>query len=127
MTTLSNELQRYLDFLGKQGHHPPAHRLRIVEIAAGAPVDSFGRIRVGRHEVREPAEYEARFEVLMKLGLPWMNVSCYGVKDDGTLIVGIEVPSAPAKPSVRTSVNFSGPTAKVVGGGWRVDQVLSIE
>jgi hypothetical protein len=101
-------------------------RIPASQFAAGAPIDSLGRIRVQRHEVRAPADYEARFEELMKAGLPWLNVSCYGV-EDGTLIVGIEVPSAQAKPSGRTSVNFSGPTAKVLGSGWRADQVVSIE
>jgi hypothetical protein len=89
-------------------------------------MDSLGRIRLQRHEVREPADYEARFDELMKAGLPWLNVSCYGV-EDGVLIVGIEVPAAGAKPSSRTSVNLSGPAAKVIGSGWKADQVLSIE
>ena len=126
MSALANELQRFLDFLGKQGHQLPTRRLRIAEIPAGAPIDSLGRIRVRRDEMRAPADYEVRFQELMKAGLPWLNVSCYGV-EDGTLIVGIEVPPAPAKPSGRTSVNFSGPTAKVLGSGWRADQALSIE
>jgi hypothetical protein len=126
MSALANELQRFLDFLGKQGQQPPTRRLRVVEIPQGAPVDSLGRIRLPRQEVRDPADYEVRFDELMKAGLPWLNVSCYGV-EDGMLIVGIEVPAAGSKPSSRTSVNFSGPTAKVIGSGWKVDQVLSIE
>jgi hypothetical protein len=126
MSALSNELQRLVEFMGRQGQQPPTRRLRIVEIPQGAPVDTLGRIRVQRQEVRAPAEYEARFDELMREGLPWLNVSCYGV-DDGVLIVGIEVPVASVKPSSRTSVNFSGPSAKVIDNGWRVDQVLSIE
>jgi hypothetical protein len=126
MSTLANELQRFLDFLGNQGLQPPTRKSRIVEIPQGAPVDPLGRIRLQRHEVRDPADYEARFDELMKAGLPWLNVSCYGV-EEGTLIVGIEVPAVPPKPSSRTSVNFSGPTAKVVGSGWKIDQVLAID
>lgn len=100
--------------------------MRIVEIRSGAPTDQFGRIRVHRRDLRAPEDYEARFDELMNAGLPWLNVSAYGV-DESALIVAIEIPIATSNRESRTSVNFSGPVAKVIGQGWKADQVLSIE
>ena len=126
MTILADELQRLLGFLEEQGRRPPTRQLRIVEVPHGAPLDPLGRIRLRRNEVHEPSDYEPRFNELMKAGLPWLNVTCYGVQDD-TLLVGIEVPTAPVTPSSRTSVNFSGPAKRVVDNEWKVDQVLVID
>jgi hypothetical protein len=77
--------------------------------------------------VREPEQYEARFDELMKVGFPWMNVTCLGVID-GMLLVGVELPRvAPPEPAKRTSINLSGPMAKVLNSGWSAEEVLSIE
>ncbi len=126
MTALANELQRLLDFLRKQGHQLPTTRLRIVEVPHNFPVDTEGRIRVHYGDLREPQDYEARFEELLAAGFPWLNVSCYGVLDQA-LVIAIEVPAPPLRPATRTSLNFSGPIAKVLNHGWSADQVLAIE
>jgi len=118
MSALANELQRFLVFLGNQGQQPPTRRLRIVEVPRPASLDQLGRIRLLRDEIREPADYETRFDELLKAGLPWLNMTCFGV-EDGSLIVGIELPAPASKKSLRTSVNFSGADAKLLGNGWR--------
>jgi len=125
MSELSNRLQGLLDFLEKRGHSPPTRKLRIVEITRRAPTDAQGRIRIKRSELRDPAEYEARFDTFVKAGMPWINVSCVGVLGE-FLVVGIEVPEAPPKPADRTSVNYSGPSATVLGHAWDVSGVLEI-
>jgi hypothetical protein len=126
MSALTVQLERLLDFLEKRGHKVPTRRLRIVEIPHDAPVDQSGRMLVRRGDLREPLDYEARFDQLLAAGLPWLNVSCYGVLDE-TLIIAIEKPRPPSKPADRTSVNFSGPNAAVLSHGWNADQVLSVE
>jgi hypothetical protein len=75
------------------------------------------------------AEYEDRFDELMNAGLPWINMSCYGVHD-GILIIGIESArpqNAQRGPVGRTSVNYAGPPVAVVQHGWDANEALTIE
>jgi hypothetical protein len=63
----------------------------------------------------------------MTVGLPWVNMSAYGI-DAGFLIVGIEVPLRQAgKAANRTSINYSGPTAGVLQRAWDAAEALAIE
>jgi hypothetical protein len=126
MSALEDELGRLLDFLDRQGPRPPTRRLRIVEIPHGMPIDQRGRVRVQKSQLCEPVAYEARFNELLTGGLPWLNMSCYGVSDD-TLIVAVELPTPPSKRAAKTSVNLSGPSAAVLADAWNAGQVLSLE
>jgi hypothetical protein len=126
MSDLSNVLQDLLDFLGRRGLAPPTRDIRLIEIGLDTPNDKGGRPRVKRSALLQPSEYEHRFSELMGSGLPWINVSCYGVDDD-KLIVGIEAAKPTAKATLRTSVNYAGPSAAVLAHAWSVDESLAIE
>jgi hypothetical protein len=104
---------------------PPGGTVRIVEVPPGAAVDGSGRIRIASSALHDVEQYEARFEALMQAGLPWINVSCYGVLDQH-LIVAIELPAQTGARSARTSINYSGPPAAVVGNNWNADQLIAL-
>ena len=128
MTQLTQCLQELFAFLAKQQLLPPSRDVRIIEIRRDTPLDVRGRFRVPRNALREPSDFESRFEEIAKYGLPWVNMSCYGVHE-GLLIVGIELPEAEAKdrPSTRLIVNYSGPAACVIEHGWQIDPIAVIE
>ena len=126
MGSLSDALQGLFEFLKKQGEAPPTREVCVLEIGADRSVDQLGRFLVRADELREPGGYEARFEVLMKSGLPWINVSCVGVIG-GKLVVGIEFPRASSDSSARTSLNYSGPVKAVLDQNWNADPVLVLQ
>ena len=123
MSSFANAIQGLLEFLKKQGSAPSMRQLLVVEVRTDTPTDERGRLLIGRNELRDPSDYEARFEALMKSGLSWLNLSCVGIAD-GKLIVTIELPRASSETSTRTSVNYSGPSRVVLDHGWDAGQVL---
>lgn len=67
------------------------------------------------------AEFASRFDVLLRAGYPWINLSAYGVFRE-ELIVGLEIPSYTGNvPIGRTSVNYSGVS---LGTGWKLRLTL---
>jgi hypothetical protein len=100
--------------------------MRVVEISPACASDERGRPRVSKDALQKVASYERRFEALVTSGLPWINVGCYGIRD-GFLVIGIEVSRPSAKPAVRASINYSGPSAAVVRRAWDVGEALTIE
>ena len=109
------------------GLSPPSREVRIVEIDPRTPVDEQSRPRVQRRQLHEPASYAPRFYELMKAGLPWINLGCYGCHE-GFLIVAVETGEhSLATPGGQTSVNYSGPAAVVLRHGWDVKETLAIE
>jgi len=125
MSELSNTLVALLDFLRERGLSPPVQTIRVVEIGPDTPIDPRGRYRIQPADLREPHDYEERFDTLMKSGLPWINASCYGVHDD-RLIVAFELPRRTSRVTARTSLNYSGPQNSVLDDGWSVEHVLAI-
>jgi hypothetical protein len=119
-------LEGLVAFLIANGNPPPTLSFRIVEIRSDASVDHRGRICVKRSEFVEPTQYEQRFDELLKIGLSWINVCCYG-RDGDQLIIGIEVPKGTPIQVTPTSVNYSGPSDAVLGNNWRADEMLVIE
>jgi hypothetical protein len=126
MSSLSDALQGLFDFLKKQVGAPPTREVCVLEIGADTNVDQLGRFLIRPSELREPGGYETRFEVLMKSGLPWINVSCVGVIG-GKLVVGIEFPRPSSESSARTSLNYSGPVKAVLDENWNADPVLVLQ
>ncbi len=128
MSALSSSLIQLLEFVSRQEPLPPSREVRIVEIPQHAPLADNGRIRVSRASLRTPAEYESRFEDLLSLSLPWINMSCYGVYN-GFLIVGIELPGSRRNvDSVSPpSINYSGPQARVIEHDWNALEALAVE
>jgi hypothetical protein len=126
MSSFPNAIQGLLEFLKQQGIAPPTRELAVVEVGPDTPSDEHGRLLVGRSALRDPSDYEARFEALMQSGLAWLNVSCIGVAS-GKLIVTIELPRASSATSARTSVNYSGPSKLVLDHGWDAAQVLVLK
>jgi hypothetical protein len=126
MSSLSDALQGLFEFLKKQGEAPPTREVCVLEIGADTRVDHLGRFLIRPGELREPGGYEARFEDLMRSGLPWINVSCVGVVD-GQLVVGIEIPRASSARSTRTSLNYAGPVKAVLDQNWNADPVLVLQ
>jgi hypothetical protein len=139
MSALSNHLERLLGWLESIGRTPPSRDVRIIEITEFDP--RSGKYHARKGELREPSEYESRFDELLRTGYDWLNMSCYGVYD-GFLIVAIEVPSATVPewtasgwsqqaralyPGCFTSVNLSGPQPGSGDDRWCVKSVLAIE
>lgn len=127
MSALSLHLDALIMWMEKIGLSPPSREVRIVEIDPRAPVNERGRPRVRRGQLHKAASYAARFYELMKAGLPWINLSCYGCHE-GFLVVAIETgENAFTAPGGPTSVNYSGPPALVLRHGWDVKEALAIE
>ncbi len=126
MTTLAESLTTLERFLRERGLELPFNEVGIVEVGPGASMDDRGRLRIPRGEVHSPESYSPRFEQLTRLGLPWINLSAYGL-GEGRLIVAVEIPNPPARRSDRTSINYSGPPAGVLKDDFRVDSILLIE
>ncbi len=79
-----------------------------------------------RADYRAPTDYEARFQELLVSGIPWINVSCYGM-DDRKLVVAVEIPGNSCRQANRTSINYSGPPRAVSDHGWDAKEALAIE
>lgn len=126
MNDLSSALQELLNFLETRGLVPPTRNIFVIEMQADTPRDARGRLQVGRSALRDPTEYEARFESLMLAGLSWLNLSCIGVAE-GRLIVTVETPRSASGVSARTSVNYSGPSRAALEYGWDASAVLAIQ
>jgi hypothetical protein len=125
MSQLTQALQELLAFLGRAGCPPATQRIMIVEVGT-SPCHADGRIKVQRSDLRSPDEYSSRFDELLSLGMPWINLSCYGIDGD-VLIVAVELPRPGYAHCTRTSLNLSGPTNAVVERAWDVSRVLAIE
>jgi hypothetical protein len=128
MGQLSNCLEQLFEFLTNRQLFPPSRDVRIVEVGRATEVDRRGRLQLSAAALKEPAAYEARFDEIVKSGLPWINISCYGVHK-GLLIVAVEIPGSGAgiRSSKPLSVNYSGPTDSVIKHGWDVSSIATIE
>ena len=126
MNSFSDALNALFKFLDEEGQPPPTREVCVIEIPVDARMDERGRVRIARTDFRDPADYESRFEMLIKSGLPWVNISCYGVLD-GKLVVAIEPSRAPASLTTRTSLNYSGPVTAARQQDWSVDPVLVVD
>jgi hypothetical protein len=128
MSTLTTNLEELFKFLNERRQTPPLLDVRLIEITRRTPYDDRGRLRIRNDSLQSPADYESRFEELMQSGLPWLNMSCYGVYQ-GFLIIGIELPNdMPRKGALRRpSVNYSGPPNSVIQQGWDLIESMVIE
>lgn len=126
MSILSDELKALITFMAKSCQPPPLRGMRIVEVGSHNETDVCGRLRVRQDQFCAPEHYESRFKELIEQGLPWLNLSCFGIHN-GFLIVGVETPNQCSRPSRRTSVNYSGPPVSVLDRGWDAYQILAIE
>jgi hypothetical protein len=71
--------------------------------------------------------FAERFDQLLSLGYPWINLSAAGVLR-GALLVTVETPTYTQADIDFTSVNASGPPALVQQrAGWRIDDLVLIE
>lgn len=126
MKQLATCLKALHAFLMARGVAPPTWDVEIVEIAPTVELDSLGRLRIARKDIRTASEYAGRFDELMSASLPWLNVTCYGA-DGPKILIGIETPTMSLARSTRTLVNYSGPAASVILGNWTMDSVLVID
>ena len=84
----------------------------------------IGGWQITRKSLVTPEDYEQQFETLAHAGYSWINLSLYGVYE-GSLIVGIELPSEPGKvPPGKTSINFSGPAIRNGKVDWQLRLAL---
>ena len=124
MPALDTHIERLLRWLEGIGLEPPSKDVLIVEVNHVRQSD--GTVHVRRTDFRDPSDYTIRFDELLEVGYPWLNMSCYGIYG-GRLIVAVEVPSPrPLQPGRPTSVNLSGPSRIVLDSEWRADSVLKI-
>jgi hypothetical protein len=132
MSVLSENLDELFHWLESIGFPPPSRDVRIVEIKKGITnLDDRGRFHVRQDELRQPSDYEARFEELLQMGFSWLNLSCCGVYDS-FLVVSIEVPANPTisralYPEFVTPVNHSSPSLHSLDREWSVDGILVID
>ncbi len=128
MSALLDSLQYLFQFLEKGGNPSPSLDVLLIEIGHDTATDDRGRLRIRRDALRKPSDYESRFEELLHSGMPWLNVSCYGVYE-GFLIVSIEIPQGiPENARAdRLSINYSGPPLTVIQHGWDVTEIAVIE
>jgi hypothetical protein len=126
MSALSSALERAMRFAVASGLDAPFTQVRMIEVNHLAR-DSRGRCRVRRKDLRAPGEYEARFDELLSLGFPWINLWVCGVLGD-SVIVAVELPrTRPEQPCPVTSVDHSGPTERARAAGWSAAEDLALE
>jgi hypothetical protein len=126
MSSLSTALERAMRFAVVSGLDVPFTQVRLIEVNHGA-CDSRGRCRVRRKNLRSPSEYEDRFDELLSMGFPWINLWACGVLGD-SLIVAVELPrTRPDEPCPTTSVNHSGPTERSRAARWSATEDLAFE
>lgn len=65
-------------------------------------------------------EFAPRFDELRRMGYGWLNFNIAGLHA-GQLVIHIEKPFAPQPGWPRTSVNFSGPSDRVIANEGVVD------
>jgi len=126
VSALRDSLNRLFAFLADARIEIPTEQVWILELRSNVARDERGRLRVSRAELRGPEAYETRFNEILASGLPWINVSCWGV-DGQRMIVVVETPSAIGLPSPWTSINYSGPTNGTRARGWDVGELLALE
>lgn len=120
MSALARELSGLMAWLSHLDP-PPAKGISILEVDLGA---AWGPAK--RSDLRTPELYEARFESLITSGLPWINLSCYGLDGD-MMIVAVELPRQLPDGSTQTSVNFSGPSRAALKLNWSAAAVFDTE
>jgi hypothetical protein len=109
MPDFKGHLKRLEEFLRGLPDCPAWKTIEIVE------TDQQGNI-IGVPVTVE--QFEDRFDMLMKAGLPWINLSALGTHADN-LVVTVEKPQPTG--STGTSVNLSGPPDRVrKQPGWRI-------
>lgn len=124
MAVLSDKLVELGEFLRVSGGPTAWRGIKIFEV--GSHYDDDGRPRVSGDRLIPEESYSARFDVLLTNGLPWINLSCYGMHD-GFLVVGVEVSNPSATLVLNTSINYSGPPTSVLSPQWDSSPALIIE
>jgi hypothetical protein len=123
MNRLNDRLAELVEFL-KPLQPPRTSPVTMIEISGKASLDPTGRLLVPPEMFASVEGYAARFEQLLDLGFPWINLSCMGVLRD-KLVVAVELPSEHAGPAPRTSINLSGPPRAVLDNNWDASWALS--
>lgn len=124
MSILSDQIVALCGFLQARCQPPEWCGIRVFEV--GSIVDEHGRIRVSHNDLFAPEDYELRFKELFERGLPWINLSCFGIHDE-FLIVGIEISRSTNSTVPHTSVNYAGPPAAVLQHKWDATEALAIK
>jgi hypothetical protein len=128
MSTLSYCLQGLFEFLASRDLIPPTRDVRFVDVQPDTRLDEQGRLQISLDALKGLEEYAGRFDELEKYGLPWINMSCYGVHQD-RLIIGIEVPrqTRGEGESRPLALNYSGPHNSVLQDNWDIRSVVIID
>ena len=123
MLSLSDVIDELLAFLARLGLDVPSTNVLMLEVGPDFPTDSLGRLVIPAGSLVPVGVYDARFAHVRALGPSWINFSSYGLLD-GSLIVGVELPSRPWDRSALTSINYSGPSKAVLDAGWDANAIL---
>jgi hypothetical protein len=101
---------------------------RWKSVVLGPPLElSAGKLgRISYEEVVAADAFVERFEQLLSLGFPWINLSAAGLLR-GALLVTVETAAITRGDIRATSINISGPVAFVrQRTGWRLDDLVEI-
>lgn len=116
MGTFHKAANGLLEFLSAQGPLPEYKNIWVVEDCyikyqnrpSQPPVMTFPRSAI--HDIKD---YENRFDEILKSGVPWVNVSCYGFLP-GVMLIGIELPNSNNyNPPNKVAINYSGPPMSI--------------
>ncbi|WP_426208929.1 hypothetical protein [Massilia sp. TWP1-3-3] len=124
MAVLSDKLVELCEFLRVSGGPTTWRGIKIFEVDSN--YDDYGRPRVSGDRLLSQEEYSARFDELLTCGLPWINLSCFGIYD-GFLVVGVEASNPSATLISNTSINYSGLPTSVLSPRWDSSSALVIE
>lgn len=109
-------------------HLPTKWNGVLVWFDPGGQSSGTGRLRIPRGELVTMSEARQKFERLLALRPPWLNVSCLGLID-GDLLIAVEVATGADRQSrdgIATSFNYSAPPRAVVAANWDVTAVVDI-
>lgn len=123
MNVLADKLDALCGFLQARFQPPDWRGIRIFEV--GTSLDDQNRLRVSINDLFSPEDFDERFNELFERGLPWINLSCYGLYN-GFLIVGVEIPQSTTTAGTNTSVNYAGPPMAVLQREWDATGILAI-
>jgi hypothetical protein len=112
-----------------------AHALRLPgaprwdSVMISGPLELFPAqpTHLGSTDLIASDAFAGRFDQLLSLGFPWINLGVAGVLR-GALLVTVETPSSTRADLDFTPVNVSGPPALVQQrADWRIDDLVLIE
>ena len=120
MDLLDEHFDRLEQFLKERGV-PEWDDVLFIE---GLFVDVGSKQVIENSRFQNPNDFKVRFQTLVSKGYSWLNMSGLGLIGN-TLVVSVEKPNK-IHPGTETSINFSGPSNRVIQNNYKLDKYIEV-